>query len=331
MQKEKIDFYVVRGVGGVISASADFVNQNFKALIRSLLFIAGPFAILSSIMLALMQSSILSYDPVVGGPANDFSSSFGKYYSLSVLFGVIGFFFLNAVTYEFITYYNQEGGIAPTPREIWKKIRKDWWLIVKTIIGLTLVTIVIIFALSLISMLIGALGASLGALAAQGSPILAAIVSILAALAIISAILAMFAPLAIIFNVRINERKGFFTSLSRCYELCSGQKLKTIGVIAVCIVIQVALTFVFMLPSILGIVANINGTDMPDLRIVSIVAYIILTVANYLLGALFIIAISFQYYNLLERKESLGLKLKVEAFGSEKAETERDKSENEGY
>lgn len=334
MQKDKIDFYVVRGVGGVISASADFVNQNFKALIRSLLFIAGPFAILSSIMLAIMQSRLVSVDPVAGegiGPLNNFYSSVGEYYSYSLLFGLLGFFFLNAVTYEFITFYNQEGGATPTPREIWSKIRKDWWLIVKTIIGLILVSIVIMFALSLVSMLIGALGASLGMLAAQGSPILAGIVSILVVLAMVSAVLAMFAPLALIFNVRINERLGFFTSLSRCYELCSGQKLKTIGVIAVCMVIQVALTFVFMLPGVLGIVANLNATELPDFRIISIIAYSFLTLANYLLGAIYIVAISFQYYNLLERKESVGLKLKVESFGTEEAETVKEKSENEGY
>jgi hypothetical protein len=334
MQPAKINFYKVRGVGEIINATSEFISENFKPLFKSVLLLAGPFVLLTSIFLGLFQYDMLAIQAKTAagefiGQSHVFSA-FGKYYSLAMIFSMLSFFFLSMVAYQYITLYVQNDQEEITTKMIWSKIKQDWWLIVKTILGLMFTSLVIYFALALFVVVIAVFGGAFTAIGSYFSPIIGVIIALAAIIGFFAFALALFAPLSLIFNIRINERLKFFSSISRCYNLASGQKIKTILVIFLCMVIQMTLSFIFMAPVWLKTIFELNGVVTSDYNILTLIGTSVMTILSYLLGVVFITAISFQYYNLLERKESTGLKMKVQSFGNQES-SETTVSSNEDY
>ena len=85
-----------------------------------------------------------------------------------------------------------------------------------------------------------------------------------------------------------------------------------------------------MAPMWLKTISELNGVATTNYSTLTLIGTSLMMILSYLLGVIFITAISFQYYNLLERKESTGLKMKVQSFGSQES-SETTVSSNEDY
>ena len=60
MNPEKINFRQTRDFGETFNVSIKFLRQNFKLFFQSVLFIAGPFVLISAIAGAFYQSNAIN-------------------------------------------------------------------------------------------------------------------------------------------------------------------------------------------------------------------------------------------------------------------------------
>ncbi|MBT8378077.1 MAG: hypothetical protein KJN64_02480 [Ignavibacteria bacterium] len=272
MAQAKIEFRKVRDFGQLLSATFEFIRQNFKLLFKSNLLIAAPFILLAGVFMGLYQSSLF-----------DFSSqpdieSFGIPFLISIVFLMFSYLIITMVTYSYIILYkNSEFGSFDID-DVWKKTKSNFWMLLFTGIGFA---VVVFFGFLLL---------------------------------IIPGIYLSVA-LSIIYIVRMEEGVSLFDAINRCIKIISANWWFTFGVIIVVGFIQGFIGFIFYIPSYIvmfllafaGVDAYSGGTA----KILFIISSIISSLGT-LLYAINTIAIAFQYYNLIERKEAPGLMQQIE-------------------
>lgn len=314
--KKKIDFYKERNVGEVINATSVFIKTNFNSFVKSVLYIAGPFVLVASLFYSLMQSNMVK---ITASMRNGSSTGFGfsdiyQYGGLTVLFSFLAMFFVFAVAYEYVTLYVKRYAEEPKVKDVWQAVVKDAWMIIKTFIGMFFVVVVLFIFVGLAMVTFTALGAGLATLAGG---LVGVVLGVLVALGVFALMFYITSPIVLIFNIRMQERKGFFDSLGRCYNLITGQRWQTVGLLVICMIILFALTFVFSIPNILVSILNIHSLAEGNYSWIILVANALLMLFSHVLYIVFVVAISFHYYSLLEKKESTGLLKKVDQFGAD--------------
>jgi hypothetical protein len=126
---EKIEFRKVRDFSGLLNSTFEFIRQNFKIILKSTIFIVGPFILLAGVFGGLYQSTVLSFRPDMN--ATRFVMPFFLYFiflSLAVLMLVI-------VNYSIIDeYINSENEIIEI-ENVWQRVKSNFWKILLTAIG----------------------------------------------------------------------------------------------------------------------------------------------------------------------------------------------------
>jgi hypothetical protein len=131
-----------------------------------------------------------------------------------------------------------------------------------------------------------------------------------------SVVLSLLGPIMII------ERKSFSQAFSRSFFLISEKWWSTFGLIVVTTIIGGVMAITFAIPQYFFtfLIAShkvANTSSQPALweQIGIVVSGMIYTIGSNLLQSIVVVAVTFQYYNLVERKEAKGLLSKVEDFG----------------
>jgi hypothetical protein len=272
MEQAKIEFRKVRDFGQLLSAAFEFIRQNFKLLFKSNFLIAAPFILLAGVFMGLYQSSMFDF---TNQPDIE---SFGIPFLISMLFLMFSYLIITMVTYSYIILYKNSGPGSIDIDDVWQKTKSSFWMLLFTGIGFA---IIIFFGFLLL---------------------------------IIPGIYLSVA-LSIIYIVRMEEEIGFFEAVNRCIKIIKGNWWFTFGVIIVVGFIQGFLGFIFYIPNYIvtfflafaGVDAYSGGTA----KILFIISSIISSLGA-LLYAINTIAIAFQYYNLIERKEAPGLIQQIE-------------------
>ena len=60
MTQNKIEFQRYRDFGQIINSTFEFIRQNFLPLLKSLIFITGPFLLITGLLLGFYQKSIFT-------------------------------------------------------------------------------------------------------------------------------------------------------------------------------------------------------------------------------------------------------------------------------
>ena len=272
MNQNKIEFRKVRDFGGLLGVTFDYVKQNFKLLFKSNLLLSGPFILLAGISMGMYQSAIFSFR------TQPQLEQFGIPFLFSMLFTILSYLVITIVTYSHLLLYkNSEPGIFNV-EEVWSMVKQNFWKLFFTMIGYSIVA-----AIGFVFLIIPGIYLSIA--------------------------------LSIIFIVRLEEQIGFIDAVGRCIKIIKDNWWFTFGLIIVIGIIQGFLSFILYIPNYIvmfflafaGIDANTGNTG----RIMFIISSIISS-----LGALFYslstIAVAFQYYNLVERKEAPGLIEQIE-------------------
>lgn len=318
MQSGKINFYKVRGVGEIISAMADFIRQNFQSFVRCMLYTTGPFLLIMLLVFTLLQYSMGK------SMVNGLGSAFYLYNFFIIVAGLFSAsVFLTGIYQYVILYMNRESGEDITVAELWQAIRQNYVIVLKTLIGLMLFSGGIYVVMVIAVMLAVAIGTGFSALfSSLMNPVVMVLLSTLIVIAFIAGLLYVFSPLTLIFNVRLIEKLPFGQSVSRCFQLASGNRWKIVGVILICFVIQMMIMSVAMIPLIL--VTVISGTDFiergpvgfEEASVWMIVMSIVFMLIGYFGYAINIIAVTLQYGSIREEKEAVTLQSRIEEFGS---------------
>ena len=292
----KIELHQQRSFSEKINATFEFIRQNFKPLFKSLIYIAGPLLLIVGIYSGIVQSSV-SLTSMMGG-GDPFAGVFAMY---AKMLPVIVLSFLTnalvlATVYEYMTLYKNNAPGQITPAMVWNEIKKDYLQVLLAVFVISLLVTVGFLFFIIPGFFLGA-------------------------------------ALSLIFIIIVYEKKGFGQAFQRSFQLTSGNYLSSIGLLIVMTILYFLIAMLFSLPgSILGgIEGFLLATDEVSLRessflfkVIFIVAQVLATVGTQLASAVILIAIGFQYFNLVEKKEAAGLMESIHTIG------EKRKPDDEG-
>jgi hypothetical protein len=308
----KIDFHKARDFGDTLNISFQFIRQNFKAMMLGMLFIAGPFVLVGSVIPVMMFSRLSAPDSTNEG----WLVNFGTSTLVNMLASIVGVIMAVGVIYEYILlYYHRDPG-QPTIQtgEVWQAIRRDFWRISGATLGLSIFFGVAAFSIVMLAVLMGtAMGAE------------AVVFLVFASLAFI---MYLFVPITLVVIITLHEGISFFDALPRAFYLVKGYWWQTFGLIAICMMIQYAVLIFCMVPFFIVGFSTEMFTDMGS-SLESTVTYaigfsLVLTLVMALSYCLFLTVSAFQYFSLVERKEAVGLLQKIESMGTDVPANARD-------
>lgn len=230
-----------------------------------------------------------------------------------MVFSVASYIFLFAVLNEYVKGYIQNDGSI--------EVGSLWSAVKSTLSDYALS--IILYAIILTGFLV-AVGLTM-------TVIVAANATLLTILAVIGFILLAFMAACVVYVVPIvynTEEEGMFSSIGRTVELLKGKWLSTLALLIISSLIASVISFVFAIPNYvmtgMGLIHSMQESDTLSFSFTQSLAYgittFIATAGQYLLTVIPIVAIIFQYYNLVERRDASGLMERIDQMGTGKGE-----------
>ena len=129
MDQKKIELRKVRDFGQLLSATFEFIRQNFKLLFKSNLLIAAPFILLAGVFMGLYQSSLFNFsnEPEI--------EQFAIPFLISMAFMMLSYLVITMVTYSFIVLYKSSDLESFDIDDVWQKTKSNFWMLLFTGIG----------------------------------------------------------------------------------------------------------------------------------------------------------------------------------------------------
>jgi hypothetical protein len=308
----KIDFHKARDFGETLNVSFVFIRHHFKGMMLGMLFIAGPFVLVGSVIPVLVFSRLSG--PLAG--TDNWLTNAGASMVVNVLALMLGVVMAIGVIYEYILLYYQREDAAERidTGELWQAIRHDFWRLLGVIFGLTLLLGFGSFCLNFVAIL---LGTPLGPFGIFFLFLGAIILEVY-----------LWVPTMLVVVICLHERIGLFEALTRAFYLVKGYWWQTFGLILICVLMQYALLFLCMVPfMIIGFTTEMftqMGTSLESTVAFAIFVSIAITLIITLSCCLFLTVSAFQYFSLVERKESVGLLRRIESMGTDAPAATRD-------
>lgn len=326
LHQQAINFKKERDFSEKLNATFAFLSQNFKPIGKNLFLIAGPFALLMGICYGIYQSYTFGFDFTNMGQIPWESAGSAPLLVLGVLgmvfFSTVAGTLVIAILMRHIQVYIKEGHAQISTGALWNTIWKDFFNVLGTSLFIMFGVILLMFV---VAIPLAVLGASGGA-----NPV---VIGLLAFLGFV-AFLFFLPSLTLLYPIRSMEKVGVFTSLSRMFRLISGKWLSTIGLLIVIVIIHSILSVVFAVPMYIvlfmkaihsgGVDFVANPSADPLYNILLSLTSGISMLGSYILYSIVFIAVTFQYFNLVERKEGRGLMERMEDFGKQKPDKEDD-------
>jgi len=300
MTQNKIEFQRYRDFGQIINSTFEFIRQNFLPLLKSLIFLVGPFLLITGLLLGFYQKSIFTIFQI-----NSLSQI-----GLIILLLIVSIFLtmqmLLSTVYSFILIYLSKDEFTQISiEEVWDGVKQIFF----KIMGLTLALVFLIAAAFFILVLFIGLTAN-----ATQNPFLGMLIFLL----LFIPILFFIVKLSLIYIVALYERTGVWESIQRSFYLIKNKWWFTFGLIFVLGVIQGLMGVIFQIPQYIIMFAtmfnSLDGSGVSGVTEVLIMITSVISVFQYLLSSITIIALAFLYFSLVELKEAKGLMEKIESI-----------------
>ncbi|MDR2040402.1 MAG: hypothetical protein LBQ60_21000 [Bacteroidales bacterium] len=302
MNYKEINLREIRDFGEKFNAVFSFVQLNFKSLFKIILFTVGPLILLGSIMFGMLYSNaidVMSLDLDEG--LTTLNSAFEGIFA-NLLLGLASLWMMIAI-YAYMAEY--AGGNRNISIEtIWNR-GKTYIL---PIIGFGIVFFIVLILAMVIIVAI---------------PIPQNMMFFKVLLASIL-LFYIFIAVSLTFPIMIIEKKPLIESINRSFFLIRSNWWATFWLLLVMGLVVGIASVVFAIPFYvsMGVAAIMQIGETGNLLI--IICSLILFLGSYLMSVLPTLALGFQYFNLVEKKEGTGLLEKIEQLGKEET------SENEG-
>ncbi len=306
--QEKINFRQVRDFGETFNVTVKFLRQNFKLFFQSLIFIAGPFLLISAIAGAFYQSNAVSIFSVSNMGQSNILSQFGWTYLIFILATIISNMVLFGTVYGFMINYMEKGQGGFTINDVGQTLVKNIGNILSVFFILMFFTVVILALV--VGIVVGI---------AYAVPVL----GVLFGIALFIGLLILLPPvmwlLSVVYLVKMQEGKGVMESFGRTRKVMRNNFWWT-WVIMVCAVLAVGIiSFVFALPQAIYQMVLIFSHLKDASGEVSIPFLIVATICTFcstlLYSGLYVIS-SFHYYSLAEQKDGIGLMERIDEIGN---------------
>ncbi len=310
MNQEKINFQQSRDFGETFNVSVKFLRQNFKLFFQCVLFIAGPFVLISAIAGAFYQShaiSIFSLTRLGAGAFQNILQQFGWAYLLFILATMLASLALMTTVYSFMIIYRDKGPDGFTVNDVQRVVISNIGNVLAVFFTFTLLILLILVVM--VGLIIG-IGSAI--------PVL----GILLAFFLVIGMLIVFPPimwqLSATYLVKMTEQKGVFESFGRTRQVMRDNFWWT-WVIIVCSLMAVGLAgIIFTLPQA-GYQMVLMFTHLKDGSGETPVAFLIVaticTFCSTLLYSTISVIMGFHYFSLAEKKDGTGLMERINEIG----------------
>jgi len=313
MENSPLEFYETRNFNQKMNTTYGFIRDHFKSFGKCILLLAGTPAIIGSILMMDSISNLGNTDSTIVpvGIAGLYERWNVVEILAMLLFMLLAGVFTVATTYGYLLAYKEKKSNAMEVGEVWPHVRKIFWINFGTMIGYIITLFVALFILIIpLAIVMNAL----------------AFMPFLVAIAVIGFYVGIFfvsINLSLIFFIRSHERIGFFASISRLFRLNEGKWWSTFGIGGINIYIQLVFSFLFFIPWYVIFFlkmmhkASAEVIEKPSvvMDVISNISLVLYLLAGTLLYAVPLIALAFQYFNLIELKEARGLRSRIETFG----------------
>lgn len=314
-KQRRINLYASRSIGETLSATFDFVTQNFVPLIK---FLAAFLLPVSALMGLSYQSMFSSFAHIenLNDETEQILSVVTSYLPV-LLLCLIGALLTVAVTYTLMQKYQQRDNLLKglTLSEIKPLLKHNLWRVFKMLLLLTLIGMVAFVVLVLVVMM------------AQ----MAVAVSIIEPLVVLLyvAILVVALPLSLALPLCVFEPKlGLFSCVKKALRL----GFKTWGTLFVVMlvitmlvqIVSLILIIPFMFTTVASMFFEIDSSQYASLAYTSSAWFSVLTFASSLLfcfglllmSALSFVAFAFCYGRAADKVEGVSVKNAVQNFDS---------------
>lgn len=293
--KDKVEFRKLREFGELIGDTFLFMKQNFKPLMKAFFALTGIFIIGGIISSMIAQLQLVGIAQAAGTTFDDSPRTMfynvGFTYILSIIFALLTYTSMYVSILSYIALYIEKGNIAPNVDEVWAYFKYYFFRMMGS--GILLV---IFFMLCFILCVVPGI--------------------------YVYPALTIFAPIMIL------ENGSFTHSFDRSFKLLKNEWWITAAVILVINLIFYAFSTMVQLPAI--IIAMVGAFTQGERTITNVYAVIssISQHISYIFMIIPIICSSLIYFNLVERKENLGLFQRMDSLGQN---PETDQTIHEEY
>lgn len=280
--KDKVEFRKLREFGELIGDTFLFMKQNFKPLMKAFFALTGIFIIGGIISSMIAQLQLVGIAQAAGTTFDDSPRTMfynvGFTYILSIIFALLTYTSMYVSILSYIALYVEKGNIAPNVDEVWAYFKYYFFRMMGS--GILLV---IFFMLCFILCVVPGI--------------------------YVYPALTIFAPIMIL------ENGSFTHSFDRSFKLLKNEWWITAAVILVINLIFYAFSTMVQLPAI--IIAMVGAFTQGERTITNVYAVIssISQHISYIFMIIPIICSSLIYFNLVERKENLGLFQRMDNLG----------------
>lgn len=312
-KQRRINLYASRSIGETLSATFDFVTQNFVPLIKFLSAFLLPVSALMGLSYQSMFSSFAHIENLNDETELILSVVMG--YLPVLLLCLIGALLTVAVTYTLMQKYQQRDNLLKglTLSEIKPLLKHNLWRVLKMLLLLTLIGMVAFVALVLVATMIMSIGSKFEAFL----------------FLLYMAMLAIALPLGLVLPLCVFEPE---LSLFSCVKKALRLGFKTWGTLFVVMLVITMLvqivSFILMIPFLFTTMTSmffeIDSTQYASLAYTSSAWFSVLTFASSLLfcfglllmSALSFVAFAFCYGRAADKVEGVSVKNAVQNFDS---------------
>ena len=312
-KQRRINLYASRSIGETLSATFDFVTQNFVPLIKFLSAFLLPVSALMGLSYQSMFSSFANIENL-NDETEQILSVVMSYLPVLVLC-LIGALLTVAVTYTLMQKYQQRDNLLKgvTLSEIKPLLKHNLWRVFKMLLLLTLIGMVAFVVLVLVVMMLMSIGSKFEAFL----------------FLLYMAMLAIALPLGLVLPLCVFEPElGLFSCVKKALRL----GFKTWGTLFVVMLVITMLvqivSFILMIPFLFTTMTTmffeIDSSQYASLAYTSSAWFSVLTFASSLLfcfglllmSALSFVAFAFCYGRAADKVEGVSVKNAVQNFDS---------------
>jgi MFS family permease len=280
--KPPIQLQQERDFGQKINVTFEFIIQNFKPLMLSLLYIAGPPALIGGFFMGAYQSNMLSLQQQILG-SDDVDSSLSSIYSMGssmlllfIFLGAAGLAATLVVNAYLIEY--EKGNREITPEIMWNRVKEH----IGKGVGFSIVMVAAVIVATMFFLLPG---------------------------------IYVGVTLSLMYMVMMRENLGLEATFRRCFYLINDKWWSTFGLLMIMGIISGIIGYVFQIPTMIVTFSSILQIGDGINTFWTTVGGVIGTVGSVLVRSLVLVAIGFQYYNLVERRDGSGILGAIEDIG----------------
>ncbi|WP_299820839.1 hypothetical protein [uncultured Pontibacter sp.] len=278
----KINLRQERDFGEKLNATFHFIKANFKPLFRAILLYVTPVALLAGIFSGLYQARLFQ---AISG--NGDYNTYGEYsffqqvtslnYIVMLFFVMLGYIMVALVVHSFMVVYMDSDEGTVSPGAVWDNVKAN---IVQGIYAGVGLGIVCFFGFFLLGF-----GLYLGVVC------------------------------SIFFIVMIREETGVVETMERCFYLIKRNWWATFGFLIVVGFIQGIIGWLGSFPAGIVMVLRLFGIPGMESDVLLVVTNTIASIFTIYASAISMVAISFQYFHLVEQKDGFGWIEQVNLIG----------------